>query len=260
MPNYFGEQRFGRRGNNDELGAALVAGDNERLLKLLLGSPDPAVDDPHTLRARQAFDERDNELAMRIYPRSHGMERRILLRLMKTHKPGAAVRAIDEKLRRLWVTALQSRLFNEVLAKRLEMDAIDRVLDGDLAMKHENGACFTVEGAAAEQSRADAFEISPTGPMVGYRVTLPQGEPLRMEEDVFARAGLTKESFRQSGHIRAKGDRRPLRVQPTETKLEGGVDEHGPHITVAFTLPAGSYATVLMRELMKNDAEVKHET
>ena len=53
MPNYFGEQRFGRRGNNDLLGAALIAGDNVRMLQLLLGSPDPAIDDSQTLvRAR----------------------------------------------------------------------------------------------------------------------------------------------------------------------------------------------------------------
>jgi tRNA pseudouridine13 synthase len=129
---------------------------------------------------------------------------------------------------------------------------MDRVLVGDLAMKHENGACFTVEEAEKEQPRADAFEISPTGPMVGYRMSLPQGEPLRIEEEVFASAGLTKESFRE-GKERAKGDRRPLRVQPKEIEIAGGVDEHGPHITVAFTLPAGAYATVLLRELMKSD-------
>src|SRR4051795_6213254 len=49
VPNYFGEQRFGRRGDNDKLGAALVRGDDRAMLKLLLGSPDPAVDDPQTL-------------------------------------------------------------------------------------------------------------------------------------------------------------------------------------------------------------------
>ena len=35
--------------------------------------------------------------------------------------------------------------------------------------------------------------------------------------------------------------------------LEGGSDQYGPYITVAFTLPAGSFATVLMSELMKSD-------
>jgi tRNA(Glu) U13 pseudouridine synthase TruD len=34
-------------------------------------------------------------------------------------------------------------------------------------------------------------------------------------------------------------------------QVAGGVDEHGPHITIAFSLPAGSYATVLLREIMK---------
>src|SRR4051812_26884301 len=255
LPNYFGEQRFGRRQNNDALGAALLRGDNESLLKLLLGSPDPAIDDPQTLRARKAFDERDNDLAMRVYPRSHGMERRILSRLMNSRRPSAAVHLIDQKLRRLWISSLQSRLFNQTLSRRVGLNTMDRLLDGDLAMKHENGACFIVEDAAKEQPRADVFEISPTGPMVGYRMSLPQGMPLQMEEDVFSGAGLTKESFRQSGRERAKGDRRSLRVQPKEIDLAGGVDEHGPHITVAFTLPAGAYATVLLRELMKNDAE-----
>src|SRR4051812_46783258 len=45
MPNYFGEQRFGRRGNNDVLGAALVRGDFAAVLKGLLGGPNPSIDD-----------------------------------------------------------------------------------------------------------------------------------------------------------------------------------------------------------------------
>jgi tRNA pseudouridine13 synthase len=188
---------------------------------------------------------------MKGWPRSGGLERRILARLVKTGKPGQAVRAIDEKLRRLWVSALQSRLFNEVLAHRIE--SIDKLLDGDLAYKHENGACFLVESAATEQPRCDAFEISATGPLVGYRMTPPEGEAFKIEEAVFKSHGLTPGHFKQEGRDRAKGARRPLRVQPKDVQLAAGVDEHGSHITVAFTLPAGSYATVLLRELMKND-------
>jgi tRNA pseudouridine13 synthase len=252
MPNYFGEQRFGRRNDNDQLGAAYVRGDHKALLSLLLGQPKPEIDDPETIKARAAFDRHDLEEAMRLFPRHHGMERRILHRLAKTHRPSAAVWSIDEKLRRLWVSALQSRLFNEIMAKRI--DTLDRLLPGDFAYKHENGACFGVEDAAAEQPRADAFEISPTGPLIGFRVSLPEGEPLRIEQEVFAAHGLSPGDFKRAGQLRVKGDRRPLRVQPTDIDLAGGVDEHGPHITVAFTLPAGSFATTLMRELMKAEA------
>jgi tRNA pseudouridine13 synthase len=158
MPNYFGEQRFGRRGDNDRLGAALVRDDNVGVLSLLLGRPDPAVDDPETVKARAAFDRRENEEAMRHWPRRSGMERRVLARLMKTGRPSAAARAIDEKLRRLWVSALQSRVFNDVVARRVDADTLDRVLDGDLAWKHDSGGVFRVEDgqAAAEQPRCEA--------------------------------------------------------------------------------------------------------
>jgi tRNA pseudouridine13 synthase len=253
MPNFFGEQRFGRRNDNDKLGAALIRGDNKAVLHLLLGSPDPAVDDEESLEARRAFDANDFAKAMRVFPRRSGMERRILARFVKERRPGAAVRMIDEKLRRLWVSALQSKMFNEVVSRR--SDALDRLMDGDLAYKHENGACFLVESAATEQQRADAFEISATGPLVGYRMSMPTGEPQRIEQEVLAASGLTAESFRVAGKHKVKGARRPLRVRPEEVQLEGGVDDHGAFITVAFTLPAGSFATVLLRELMKSDVK-----
>ena len=253
LPNFFGEQRFGRRDNNDLIGAALIRGDNEAVLHLLLGSPDPELDRGRTLEARRAFDRRDNNEAMRLWPRTGGLERRVLARLMKTHRPSAAIHAIDEKIRRIWVAAVQSRLFNDVLAKRIA--TIDKLMDGDLAYKHENGACFHVESAAAEQPRCDSFEISPTGPLVGYRMTMPQGEPLRVEQDAMAAVNLTPDVFRQSGKLRVKGARRPLRVRPSNVELAGGVDGFGPHVTVAFTLPAGAFATVLMREIMKTEVD-----
>ena len=256
MPNYFGEQRFGRRGDNDKLGAAYIRGDHKAVLSQLLGTPND-TDDRETFRARQAFDKHELDKAMTLFPRRHGMERRVLHRLIKSHRPSSAVWTISENLRRLWVSALQSRLFNEVAAKRI--DSIDKLFDGDFAYKHENGACFLVEHAATEQPRADAFEISPTGPLIGYRISLPEGEPLAIEEEVFAQHGLKPGDFKQSGSLRVKGERRPLRVQPTDVELAAGVDEHGSHITVAFTLPAGSFATVLLAELMKVEPEKEAE-
>jgi tRNA pseudouridine13 synthase len=253
LPNYFGEQRFGRRGDNDKLGAALVRGDDQGLIALLLGRPDSSVDDGETHKARAAFDRGDLEGAMHAWPRRSGMERRVLARLIKTARPGAAVRVVDEKLRRLWVSALQSRLFNEVVARRVAAGTLDRITDGDLAWRHDSGAVFRVEDgqAAAEQPRADAFEISPSGPLIGYRMTMAGGEALRVEQEAFAAAGLAAGDFRGHAVGKVKGARRPLRVRPEDVNLSGGIDEHGAYVTVAFTLPPGSFATVLMQELMK---------
>jgi tRNA pseudouridine13 synthase len=251
MPNYFGEQRFGRRGDNAALGAALIRDDPADLLHHLLGRPDPAADDSQSLGARAAFDSGEHEKAMKLLPRRCGMERRILARLIKTQNPAAAARAIDQRLRRLWVSALQSEVFNRIVARRI--DSLDRLMDGDLACKHDSGGIFLVESAAAEQARCERFEISPTGPLVGYRMRLPEGEPGTIEQAILVELNLTPADFRRAGRHKIKGTRRPLRVQPRDIQLEGGVDEHGPHITVAFSLPAGSYATVLLRELMKSD-------
>jgi tRNA pseudouridine13 synthase len=258
MPNYFGEQRFGRRGDNDVLGAAYVRGDHKALLSALLGEPKPDAEEGQVVAARAAFDKGELEESMRHWPRHFGMERRVLHRLIKTHRPSSAVWCIDEKLRRLWVSALQSRIFNEIVANRI--DSPGTLMDGDFAYKHENGACFLVESAATEQPRAEAFEISPTGPLIGFRVSLPKGKPLEMEEAAFARFGLKPADFKRTGQLRVKGDRRPLRVRPEDVELASGVDEHGAHITVAFTLPAGSFATVLVRELMKKEERMEVPT
>ncbi len=258
MPNYFGVQRFGRRGDNADLGAALVRGDFARVLTLLLGHPLMAVDSPEQMTAREAFDAEDYDLALAHWPGGAAMERRVLGHFMKTRDAAGAVRAVDQRIRRLWVSALQSAMFNQVVARRI--DSLGTLMPGDLAWKHVNGACFRVEPddagqvTAAEQSRCAAFEISPSGPLLGYRMTSPDGEPLRIEQGVFGEYGISAEEFGSAGRDKLKGARRPLRVQPMEVELSSGVDDQGEQITVAFTLPAGSFATVLLRELMKNDS------
>jgi len=256
MPNYFGEQRFGRRHDNHLLGAALIRNDNPAVLKLLLGSPNVHLDDAERFKARTAFEARDNMSAMKHWPRNSGVERRVLQRLMHAKKPNAAVRVVDEKIRRLWVSALQSHLFNQVLARRVPGLGIDKVYAGDMAEKHDNGACFYVEDAGAEQVRCAAFEISPTGPLVGYRVNLATGEGGAIEEAVLTESGLKPADFRDAGRHKVKGARRSLRVRPVDVSLESGVDDAGGYITVAFTLPAGAFATMLLREIMHDDEEI----
>jgi tRNA pseudouridine13 synthase len=251
MPNYFGEQRFGRRGDNHLLGAAFIRGDNDLVLKLFLGSPRPDIDQPDGVRARTAFDARDLKTAMREYPRQSGVERRALHRLIQSSRPSAAIRTIDQRLTRLWVSALQSSLFNQVVAARIA--TLGQVVNGDLAYKHDNGAVFLVQDANVEEPRAEAFEISPTGPLLGYRMTMPEGEPLRIEQEVMGAAGIASGDLRASGRLKVKGARRALRARPSDVEVSAGVDEHGSHITVAFTLPSGSYATMVLRELMKGD-------
>jgi tRNA pseudouridine13 synthase len=161
----------------------------------------------------------------------------------------AARRQTMSRSKRLWyLHAYQSYLFNHVLARRL--DRLDQVLTGDWAMKHDNGACFHVEEALNEQPRAERFEISPTGPLFGSRMSWATGEPGEMERTCVAALGTTPEALVEAARdCGFRGERRSLRV-PLQG-LEWSLTDH--EVTVTFTLPPGAYATSVLRELMKND-------
>jgi tRNA pseudouridine13 synthase len=125
------------------------------------------------------------------------------------------------------------------------------VLEGDLAMKHANRAVFLVADAKAEQPRAEAFEISPTGPLFGSRMTQPQGPVAAIEAEVLTASGLAAQQFAKRAAERIDGARRALRVRPENVQAAVGEDGHGRFVGLEFGLPSGSYATALLREVCK---------
>lgn len=149
--------------------------------------------------------------------------------------------------KRIWfMNAYQSHVFNRIVAKRIE--TIDRVFPGDWAMKSDNGACFPVEQQEVEQPRADRFEISPTGPLFGSRAPWATGVPGDIEREVVAELGTTPELLSKAGaECGFRGERRALRVRLNDLSwsLEGTV------LTLSFWLPPGSYATSVLREVVK---------
>ena len=248
VPNYFGRQRFGARGDTGALGRALVAGDLDEFLAQMLGRA-RASDPPDCRAAREAFDAGDCEGALKHWPRHYANERRALAAFRKKRRARQGVAAVDKRMKRLYVSAFQSEAFNQVLVRRLE--TLDRVMDGGMACKHENGAVFHVTDAAADQPRAEAFDISPTGPIPGYRCNLADGRPGQIEREVLAEMGVQLDAFRRLGALKAKGTRRCLRFRLGEPGISPGSDDRGEFIELAFTAPAGSYATVALREITK---------
>ncbi|MFQ6049265.1 MAG: tRNA pseudouridine(13) synthase TruD, partial [Phycisphaerae bacterium] len=169
----------------------------------------------------------------------------------KTGSHRQAFAAVDRGLKRLYVSAYQGWLFNRVVAERIEQ--IDRIWPGDLAWRHANGAVFRVEDLPSEQRRCEAFEISPTGPLFGYRMTCPTGQAGRLEQQILQDEGLSLSDFRAERAHKVKGGRRPLRFQPADWSVEPGRDELGEFLELRFALPPGCYATALLRELCKRD-------
>lgn len=252
VPNYFGPQRFGGRGDTWAIGRALLVNDIDAAMDLILGRPGPA-DHGGVRHARELYDGGHYQQAVRHWPGMFREQRRALQTLARTkgHKR-RAFGTIDKRTRQFYVSAYQSYLFNAVAARRME-HGLDQLLNGDLAWLHRNGAVFHVPDAAAEQARATAFEISPTGPLYGPRMTMPTDQPAEMEAEVLAGDGLTMDHFAQA-KVRVAGGRRPLRFQPEDANIRLGADGRGAYLEFTFTLMRGCYATALLRELFEESA------
>jgi tRNA pseudouridine13 synthase len=245
VPNYFGSQRYGAQGNSHLIGAAMLRRDWQGAVDFLIGDPE-AIRDEAWSAAIKAYRQGAFGEALRLFPRHCHSERDVLQRLCT--RPGEyekALSAAHPRLKKLYLSAAQSFLFDQAVARRI--DELDKIVTGDLACKHVNGACFLVEDAAAEQERADSFEISPTGPMFGCAMKMPEGVVREREQNILDQAGLTLPLFDMSGGLRMEGERRALRVQPGEVAWTIA----GETVTLEFTLPKGSYATSLLREITR---------
>ncbi|MBN1361201.1 MAG: tRNA pseudouridine(13) synthase TruD [Sedimentisphaerales bacterium] len=250
VPNYFGPQRFGNRCDNHLLGKAVIDNDPTRVIDLFIGRPDPKLDSAVMFQARTFYAEGRYQEALDIWPRQIPERRRILKTLVINRgSKNRAFHVMDKHLKGFFVSAYQSAVFNRVLSAR--MPEIDKLLTGDMAYKHDNGACFHVEDAAVEQPRCDRFEISPTGPLVGLRTSRLTGPAAAIEDPILAAEGLGESPFRQMKRLGARGGRRPLRFQPRHAGLSTGADDLGEYLELRFELDPGCYATTLLAEITK---------
>lgn len=271
-PNYIGAQRFGFRQNNHLLGRLLIEGDYPRMLDEMLGRPRP-YEMPQLQEARAAYDAGQYARALELWPRRSRHDRQALDALRRGLAPREAVFAIDRQQCGFFLSALQSAVFNRVLDQRLREGTFDRLIEGDLAWKHDSRAVFTVDAATAELEnspggRAPALAVSPSGPMWGLTMTRPTAAALDGEVRALRDLGLTPEQWEagverltaESGRQppETDGARRPLRVPVRHIQVSAGRDAEGPCVRVGFELPRGSFATMVLRELMKiesTDAE-----
>jgi tRNA pseudouridine13 synthase len=160
----------------------------------------------------------------------------------------------DRRAARFAISALQSEVFNELLAARAERIGVLEA--GDVALIHASGGQFRVEDAGREQSRADAFEISPTGPVFGNRVIEPAGDVARRERAALDARGIRPRELRAPRGIRLRGARRALRVRPLAARMR----DFAGGFWLDFELPPGSYATVLIRDVLGAEPEIGPRT
>lgn len=153
-------------------------------------------------------------------------------------------------LLRLALSAVQSALFNQALASRLTDELLRRALLGDVMEVTASGGKFVVTDSEREQPRLEAGEIVVTGPLFGPKMRQPTDAVAEREAELLRQAELQLDQFSRFGDL-LSGTRRPYVVIPQE--VAGTCTAEGWRLQ--FTLPSGSYATVLLAELFSIEVE-----
>jgi len=180
VPNYFGPQRFGNRGQNVEQGLHLLQ-KNTRL------------------------------------PR---------------HK------------RSIYLSAIRSFLFNQVLAERVRRGDWNTIIAGELVMLDGTQSIFPCESPDADiEDRVRRLDIHPTGPLPGEKGAQPTGIVAEVERAVLGNWPQLTEVLAAQ---RVQADRRSLRLYPADLEWRFA----GNDLALLFVLPPGSYATTVLREIL----------
>lgn len=150
----------------------------------------------------------------------------------------------DRRLRDLLVSSLQSEIFNRILTLRISRGLYNQALRGDVMQKHETGGMFVSTDPSVDQARVERLEISPTGVLPGKKAKATEADAAALEAEVLSGLGFDPSIIDRY----ADGTRRVLR-QPLDPELHLSPIEDG--LVLEVSLPSGSYATVLLDELVK---------
>ncbi|OAN12596.1 tRNA pseudouridine(13) synthase TruD [Photobacterium jeanii] len=154
-------------------------------------------------------------------------------------------RVRDKSKRSFYLSAARSWLFNMVLSARIEQQKVHSVLEGDCLQAPERSDFTLIEAVSDEwQAKVDAGELAITIPMVGDNALPSAGEAEAFEMAVIEAEPLLLKLIRDN---RMRHERRPALLKPTE--LAWRQEEND--IVVSFALPAGCFATSVVRELMQ---------
>lgn len=152
-------------------------------------------------------------------------------------------------LRSMALSAVQSEVFNRVLKRRMEEGTWLQALPGDIFEKRESGGKFWVEESELGdvQRRIESGEVGVTGPMPGSKVGLASDMAGEIEREALHSLGLKEEELSSFGR-QARGARRVLSLSMEEFtfRFEG---ENA--VWLSFSLPSGSYATIVVEEFRK---------
>ena len=274
IPNFFGHQRFGTiRPITHLVGKALIQGNFRKAAMVFLAKPGPYEKPALKETRKQLWKTQNFQEALNNFPKRLHYERVMLKHLTK--RPCdfiGALRRLPRKLLRLFVQAYQSYLFNRILSRRISMGlALNRAEVGDYVISIEASGLpvpkiYTI---ASQSTISDLNAMIASGrkrvalPLIGFRQKFSQGIQEEIKRQILEEEGISHENFKikEMPEISLKGGIRSIIAPLNNFSLnEISRDEVNTakwKVKTSFMLHRGSYATVLLREIMKTRNPVK---
>jgi len=253
IANFYGLQRFGsERMVTHNVGREILKGNFKRASELLL-TETTKYDTAYSREIRgQLSDPSNYNKLMDLLPKGMDIEREIVRSLLYKRDHIRALRAIPIGIRRLYVQAYQAYVFNRCISESLSCgEDITKGRDGDL--------CFEIEGndvlgkIRKLNPSIDTFStVLPALRLVGYSFQTGKGRFESTSQKILKEEGLTPRDFyiRDMQELSAKGGFR-------QSVLWCKGFNHSGSLHISFKLPKGSYATTLLREIMKPDSPIE---
>ena len=269
--NYYGEQRVGNPGSEEEVGVrsfdigkAMLQENFSKAIDLIMAGRsvnhrNDATKNPQETLMRKTWKESGGnpEATLKVFPKGEAMAReQAILKGLKRFgkdKPLDAIQCVAANVRRLWINGYQSYVWNKMASARLMKYGSACAVIGDLYM--EEGAQQSQNVKVVDENNLSSVKIEQVVlPLPGYRIQYPSNAignlyQKQLEED------SVQFDKKSPDEATAKGAYRHLIVTPQNMELafEESVssgDESASSMTLKFDLIAGSYATMLLRELM----------
>ncbi len=258
VPNYYGWQRFGKnRPNTHKVGEFLVHNDIKGAVDSYIGNPYPKEKN-HIKAARQFYDDGELEEAYESMPSGMRYEKMMLRELMKQQRKKGeldeksykiALESLPKPLKRMFVHAYQSYLFNKAVSERTRL-GINKYVDGDIIIDNEEHLVheFDINDI---NNRIRMFEVHPTAPLYGTKVPLAGAEVGELEQKVLDDEKLKLEDFEcpKTPKLGSHGLRRAIRFKIWDVSAVATSEG----VLTEFSIPKGCYATAVLREIMKED-------
>ncbi len=250
--NFYGLQRFGsERLVTHLIGREIVKRNFIQAVELLLCHTTEFDTQMSREIRNKCVDPSNYRQVLKMLPRGMDIERQVLSALVAGRNTIAALRAVPITIRRLFVQAYQAYIFNRCLSRA-------NMRGEDLLQPQTEDLCFEMEGPATfgriiKYNPTSKTKLVPAIRMAGYTFQPGKGRfenitrAIMQEEEVSAKDFYIKEMEELSN----QGGFRQAPLWCTDFRYE-----RDP-LTVSFKLPKGSYATTLLREIIKPDDPIR---